>query len=74
MFIYRIFGLTLHSQIETETGTAGEQPVRDIFDQLTKSQKKRVVLNQSFLTFLEVVYALKNPSINFILRSFANPL
>jgi len=43
-----IFVLTLHCQTETETGSAGEQPVRDKFDQLTKKSKRRIALWQSF--------------------------
>jgi hypothetical protein len=30
--LFEFLFLFLHSQIETDTGSAGEQPVRDIFD------------------------------------------
>jgi len=32
------FVVTLQCQVETETGSAGEQPARDTLDRLTKSQ------------------------------------
>ena len=35
--------LFLHRQIETEAGSAGEQPVRDIFDQSMETSKRRIV-------------------------------
>jgi hypothetical protein len=44
-------------QIETETGSAGEQPVRDKFDRLTEYVWTGLSLWQSFLIYFEVVYA-----------------
>jgi len=38
--IHAKFLLILPCQIETEACSAGEQPVRDTFDQLTKKSKK----------------------------------
>jgi hypothetical protein len=35
LFVAKI-NISLHYQIETETGSAGEQPVRDKFDELTE--------------------------------------
>ena len=56
-----------------EIGSAGEQPIRDKLDDRQKSQEKELVLS-SFLTFLEVSYASKNPSINFFFLVIDNPL
>jgi len=33
--------IILHCQIETETGSAGEQPVRDKFDRPTEKSKEK---------------------------------
>jgi hypothetical protein len=42
------FVVLLPCQIETETGSAGEQPVRDRFELLTKKSKKRIVIGTPF--------------------------
>ena len=53
---------------ETETGTAGEQPVRDTFDKRRKCQVQEGFLCESPLDIFRAFYALKNSSINFFLQ------
>jgi hypothetical protein len=42
-FLCDIFTVILLRQMKTEAGSAGEQPVRDKFELLTKKSKKRIV-------------------------------
>jgi hypothetical protein len=51
--------ILLHGQIKTETGNAGEQPVRDRFD-LYKLQKGRIVIRAILFCNL-VVLCLQKP-------------
>jgi hypothetical protein len=73
VFLHKKLVLSLKYQIETATGSAGEQPVRDIFDLYGIIAEKDCYI-QSFFAIMLVIYALKNPSINFILRVLDNPL
>lgn len=64
----------LSCQTETEIGSAGEQPTRVMFDDRRKSKESKGCQIGIPLTFIEDLYALKNPSINFFFLSIDNPL
>jgi len=51
-FLGKIFGILLPCQIETETGSAGEQPVRDKFDLHDVVNRGLLVLGSPFFFLL----------------------
>jgi hypothetical protein len=57
--LLKIHLLNLRRQTETDTGSAGEQPVRDKFDRPKNSKKG--IDNQSLLTFSRERLCLKKP-------------
>jgi hypothetical protein len=61
---------SLLCQIETETGNAGEQPVRDKFDQTIKKSKKRS-LSSGLFDFLAYCVCLQKPVNKPLAFSFA---
>ena len=71
-FILNLYFVNLLCQIKTESSTAGEQLVRDIFDARQKCHSKGG-LKSPFDIFREP-YAFKNSSINFFFLTNESPL